>query len=518
MNLLTVLDMAAEGHSGRPLLGSPATGLTAAQLAARARRGGRYLTGAGVRTLVYIGENGPSFPLALFAAAAAGIPFLPLNYRLTAGQLASMTSGQRRPLVIADSAPSLRPEATAMTIGEWEDLLASPACGTGVPDAPEPGPDDEAVLLMTSGTTAAPKSAVLRHRHLVSYILGSVDFGSAAAEEAALVSVPPYHIAAVTNLLSNLYRGRRIVYLERFTARGWLEAASAEEATHAMVVPTMLARIVDELEAGAPLPPRLRSLSYGGAPLSPRILARALALLPDVGFVNAYGLTETSSSVAVLGPEDHRAAASSAVPAVRARLGSVGRPLPGIEIEVRKADGSPCAPGQPGQIHVRGAQVAGEYRGSGPVTDSRGWFSTRDEGYIDDGGYLFVQGRADDTIIRGGENIAPAEIEAVIEQMSGVAQVAVAGLPSDEWGQQIGAFVVPRPGARLTAEQVRDFARARLRSSRAPDTVVFVPELPHTPTGKLLRRDLVRLAAQPAISPARQGLSSRVLTGEGDLR
>ena len=129
-------------------------------------------------------------------------------------------------------------------------MLADPACGAGVPDAAEPDPDDEAVLLMTSGTTAAPKSAVLRHRHLVSYILGSVDFGAAEPEEAVIVSVPPYHIAAVANLLSNLYSGRRIVYLNRFTARSWLEVTSAERITQAMVVPTMLARIVDDLESG----------------------------------------------------------------------------------------------------------------------------------------------------------------------------------------------------------------------------------------------------------------------------
>src|SRR5258708_10126841 len=134
---------------------------------------------------------------------------------------------------------------------------------------------------MTSGTTAEPKSAILRHRHLVSYVLGTVDFSSAAADDAVIVSVPPYHIAAVANLLTNLYSGRRIVYLERFTAAGWLDTVAGEGITHAMVVPTMLARIVDELAAGtvggagaAPL--RLRSLSYGGAPLAPSILPRAL--------------------------------------------------------------------------------------------------------------------------------------------------------------------------------------------------------------------------------------------------
>lgn len=501
MNLLTLLDMAAEGHGDRLLLGTAARGLTGGQLAERARRGARHLITAGAQAVVYVGENGLAVPLAMFAAAAAGVPFLPLNYRLAAGQLSAVIGRQRRPFVIADALPALDVGAAgenaivgAVTRRKWEELLADPACGAGVPDAPEPDDDDEAVLLMTSGTTSAPKSAVLRHRHLVSYILGSVDFGAADPGDAVIVSVPPYHIAAIANLLSNLYSGRRIVYLNRFTARTWLEVTASERITHAMVVPTMLARIVDELEAGdAPVPLHLRSLSYGGAPLSPKILARALAVLPETGFVNAYGLTETSSSVAVLGPEDHRAAVASDDPAVRARLGSVGRPLPEVEIEVRDDDGNLCPPGQAGHIYVRGPQVAGEYREAGAATDADGWFATRDEGYLDGAGYLFVRGRADDTIIRGGENIAPAEIEGVLEQLPGVAEVAVVGLPSEEWGQQIGAFIVTRPGEEMSADEVREFARARLRSSKTPDTVVFVGDLPHTPTGKLLRRELATL-------------------------
>jgi acyl-CoA synthetase (AMP-forming)/AMP-acid ligase II len=500
MNLLTILDMVAAGHGDRLVLGTRARGLTGEQLATRARRGGLHLTGSGARTVIYVGENGLAFPLALFASAAAGIPFLPLNYRLARDQLAAIVGKQERPFIIADNAAQLPADAVAGVagIGEWADLLGRADLGHGVAAAAEPDPDDEAVLLMTSGTTAAPKSAVLRHRHLVSYVFGTVDFGSAAADDAMIVSVPPYHIAAVANLLSNLYSGRRIVYLERFTAAGWLEAVSAEGITHAMVVPTMLARIVEELEAGNPaVPSRLRSLSYGGAPLAPAILQRALALLPDVGFVNAYGLTETSSSIAVLGPADHREAAASDDPAVRARLGSVGRPLPHVEIEVRDADGAPRAPGQVGQIHVRGAQVAGEYRETGPVTDGDGWFSTRDEGYLDADGFLYVRGRADDTIIRGGENIAPAEIEEVIQQIPGVAEVAVVGLPSEEWGQRIGAFVVPAPGALLSEDDVRAFVQARLRSAKTPDAVIFLSELPHTPTGKILRRDLSAMSPAP---------------------
>jgi acyl-CoA synthetase (AMP-forming)/AMP-acid ligase II len=507
MNLLTILSMVEAGHGERLVLGTQDAGLTGGELGARARRGGLYLNARGARTVIFLGENGPAFPLALFAAAAAGVPFLPLNYRLAHDQLAAIVSRQDRPFIIADNAERLGADAAAGTasVAEWQDLLARPdAVPAGVAAAAEPGPDDEAVLLMTSGTTAAPKSAVLRHKHLVSYVLGTVDFSSAAPDDAVIVSVPPYHIAAVANLLTNLYSGRRIVYLDRFTAAGWLETVAAEGITHAMVVPTMLARIVEQLEAvggvsGVPAGAvRLRSLSYGGAPLTPAILERALALLPGVGFVNAYGLTETSSSIAVLGPDDHRAAVAGADPAARARLGSVGRPLPGIEIQVRAADGSPCAPGETGLIYVRGAQVAGEYRETGPVTDSDGWFSTRDEGYLDADGFLFVRGRADDTIIRGGENIAPAEIEEVLLQLPGVTEAAVAGLPSEEWGQRIGAFIVLEPGAALTEEKVRAFVQARLRSAKTPDIVLFVPELPHNATGKLLRRDLVALAAASA--------------------
>jgi acyl-CoA synthetase (AMP-forming)/AMP-acid ligase II len=330
-------------------------------------------------------------------------------------------------------------------------------------------------------------------------VLNSVEFGSSDEDEAMIVSVPPYHIAAVANLLSNLYSGRRVVYLERFTAAEWLVTVNREQVTNAMVVPTMLARIVDALEQGVAAPPTsLRSISYGGAPLAPKILERALRLLPDTGFVNAYGLTETSSSISVLGPEDHRIAFASDDPLVRARLGSVGRPLPSVTIQIRDGYGDEVPTGDIGLIFVKGPQVAGEYRGTGSVTDADGWFPTKDEGYVDADGFLFVRGRSDDTIIRGGENIAPAEIEAVLHRHEAVAEVAVVGIPDAEWGQRIAAFVVRRPHTSATAEELRDYVRAHLRSSKTPDVVRFLDELPHTPTGKILRRELVTHITVPA--------------------
>jgi acyl-CoA synthetase (AMP-forming)/AMP-acid ligase II len=216
------------------------------------------------------------------------------------------------------------------------------------------------------------------------------------------------------------------------------------------------------------------------------VVERALRQFPQTGLANAYGLTETASSVCVLGPDDHWRAIVSDDPAVRARLGSVGRPLPGVEAEIRGEDGKPLGPGETGLVFVRGEQISGEYaETSGSDTD--GWFATRDRGRLDEDGYLFIGGRADDTIIRGGENIAPAEIEDVLLQHPGVREAAVLGLPDPEWGQRLVAVLVGTGDP----DEIRSFAKERLRSSKTPDTVVFRPELPRTPTGKLLRRTLV---------------------------
>ncbi|MFD5430391.1 class I adenylate-forming enzyme family protein, partial [Streptomyces sp. NPDC127084] len=183
-------------------------------------------------------------------------------------------------------------------------------------------------------------------------------------------------------------------------------------------------------------------------------------------------------------------------PLVRARLTSVGKPLPTVEIQVQDDDGRPCPAGAVGDIVVRGAQVAGEYLESGSLVRQDGWFPTRDRGYLDERGYLFVRGRADDTIIRGGENIAPAEIEDVLARHPAVLDCVVAGVPDEEWGQVIGAFVIVRPGSHTDAAALRTWLRDRLRGSRTPEHVMFVDEFPTTQTGKIVRRDLVALLEQ----------------------
>jgi acyl-CoA synthetase (AMP-forming)/AMP-acid ligase II len=280
-----------------------------------------------------------------------------------------------------------------------------------------------------------------------------------------------------------------VVHLPDFAADGWLDVVATEGITNAMVVPTMLSRIVDHLEGAVAATPTLRSIAYGGARVSHPVLAAALKAFPETGFVNAYGLTETSSTIALLDADDHRAALTSDDPAVQARLSSAGRLIPGIEAQVRDEDGSVLPAGEAGELWVRGPQVSGEYLGKGSVVDGDGWFPTRDRAWVDPEGYLFIEGRTDDTIIRGGENIAPAEVEDVLVEHPDVHEVAVVGVPDDEWGECIVAVVVPH--REVDPEDLRAFARKTLRGSRTPDRIVFRDELPVTPTGKLLRRVLV---------------------------
>src|SRR5829696_7909503 len=341
MHVGMVIEMASDSLADRVAIGSVQGGVTFGELGARARRAGTWLRSSPGDRVVLVDENSLAVPLGLFGAAVAGKPFVPLNYRLADDRLRSILERTSPATVLAgggvaeriDGVRGLTIVPRAEFLAATEDESIEPTDGWGC------DPDGTAVLLFTSGTTGEPKPAVLRHRNLAAYLIGSVEFGAAAPDEASIVSVPPYHIAAVSSVLSTTYAGRRVVQLERFEPDAWVHTVRRESVTHAMVVPTMLRRILDVVERDGGGLPSLRSLAYGGGPMPRPVVERAMALLPAVDLVNAYGLTETSSTIAVLGPDDHRAAFASDDPAVRARLGSVGQPLPGVEVSVRDPDG-----------------------------------------------------------------------------------------------------------------------------------------------------------------------------------
>jgi acyl-CoA synthetase (AMP-forming)/AMP-acid ligase II len=486
-----LLQMAAVGAPERIAFGPRQGGVTMNELSARARRAGTLFAERPGERIAVVDLNSEAIPIALFGAALAGKPFVPINYRLTDDQLRSIVARTAPALVIAG-------EGVAERLGQIEGIevmaraeLLDAVLDETVEEAdPYAGdPDGIAVLLYTSGTTGEPKAAVLRHRNLASYIVSTVEFAGAGEDEAAIVSVPPYHIAGISSVLSSTYAARRVVHLEAFEPRTWVDLVRAEAVTHAMVVPTMLNRILDAVEADGEGLPTLRALSYGGGPMPTAVIERALRLLPGVGFVNAYGLTETSSTIALLGPDDHREALASDDPAIRSRLGSVGQPLPGVTVSIRDEAGEPCPPGERGEIWVSGEQVSGEYLGRAAGTED-GWFRTRDAGHLDADGFLYVHGRLDDVIVRGGENLSPGEIESVLVEHPAVEVAAVVGIPDEEWGEKVVAAVVPVAGAEVDEDELRDFVRARLRSTRTPERIDIRAELPFNETGKLLRRTL----------------------------
>jgi acyl-CoA synthetase (AMP-forming)/AMP-acid ligase II len=474
-NIAFLLDVAADTVGDRVAVGSRTGGTTFAELRRLARVLGARVAGESVDALSFGDANGLAGPVALFAAAWAGVPYAPVNYRLPDEQRARLLAR------LGDTHHVGAGEGDAWVAGAAGEDAGS------VPEAYRDGPTRPAVLLFTSGTTAEPKSAILEHDNLLAYALNINELASAEEDEAVLLAVPPFHIAGVAGVLSAIFSGRRIVPLARFSPEEWVDAAQREEVTHAFLVPTMLARIVGVLaERGGVALPSLRTLSYGGARMPVPVLERALELFPNAGFVNAYGLTETSATVTVLGPEEHRAALVTEDPAVRARLGSAGRPVPGVEVEVVGEDGAPVPAGAEGRIRIRGDQVSGRYVGQGSAVGEQGWLVTGDLGRIDEDGYLFVHGRSDDVIIVGGENISPGEVEDCLLRHPAVTAAAVVGVPDEEWGEQVGAMVTTVGG--VGADELAAWAREHLGGLKAPKTVTLAEELPMTPTGKVLRR------------------------------
>jgi long-chain acyl-CoA synthetase len=497
MNLMMLLEMASSGFGDRPAITNQGRSLSFADLFHASKRAAATIEAAGVERVAMLDVTSLAVPIALFGSAWSGRPFAPLNYRLTAAEVERLASQIAPALLITDAerAPVLS-KIDGIQVVVREEWLSDVTSGEPIDEAPEwpMDPEDIAVLLFTSGTTGAPKAAVLRHKHLVSYILGSVEFMGAAEDDAALMSVPPYHIAAMAAIASSIYSGRRIVQLPNFNAAEWISLAAEERITNAFVVPTMLTRIIDELEAGATSAAEalasLRAISYGGGKMPLPVIEKAMKLFPTTDFTNAYGLTETSSTISVLTPDDHREATAASEEPVRRRLVSVGRPLPTLEVQICDEDGKPLGPGERGEIHVRGEQVSGEYLGRGSQLSSEGWFATRDGGHMDEEGYLFVEGRIDDVIVRGGENLSPGEIEDVLLDHNAVSDSAVVGVPDEQWGEGVAAVIVLCAGASTSVEELQQWVKDRLRSSRVPQRIEFRDELPYNETGKLLRRQV----------------------------
>ena len=452
--------------------------------------------------------NSDDYITAYYAAAAIGATFVPLNYRAKQAELEFMINAARirvllvggRYVPLIDEVRTRLPSVgTFVTLGvehsgmiSLEKLVAAESA-----DFEEtPVDDDEVTILMyTSGTTSQPKAVMLTHNDFTAYVCGNVELADGTPRGTAVLAVPLYHIAGATNIMTSLFTGRKLVVLGQFEAGRWLEAVQSEGVTNAFVVPTMVKQLIDHADFGHYDLSSLGNLSYGGAVMPFPVIRRAIEMFPKtVGFVNAFGQTETTSTLTVLGPDDHRLEGTpEEVERKLKRLLSIGQPLPDVQVKIADDDGGELSAGQVGELLVFTPRTMKGYADKeGRVTSPEhdGWLPTGDMGWIDEDGYIFLAGRKDDMIIRGGENISPAEVEAVLYSHAGVEEAAVIGVPDVEWGQQVVAVLVCRPGAAVTEAELTEFCRQRLASFKKPERFCFMDALPKNPLGKVLKKDL----------------------------
>jgi acyl-CoA synthetase (AMP-forming)/AMP-acid ligase II len=445
---------------------------------------------------------------AYFATSLLGAVFVPLNYRATAEELEYMVTtagahvlmvGERyRPLVahVRDRllcvTHYVAMDSPQPQMDSFEALIAQ---APGEASEAEVDEEDVNILMYTSGTTGRPKGVMLTCGDFVAYVCGHTDLADGTPRGAALLCVPLYHIAGVTLMMTSVFSGRRLVVLRQFEPTEWLETVQRERITHTFVVPTMLKRVLDHPDFSRYTCTSLEVLAYGAAPMPVSVIHRAIAMFPPtVGFINTFGQTETTATVTVLLPEDHRLEGSpQEVERKLQRLSSIGRPLPDVEVRIVDAEGAEVTPGKIGEITVRTPRLMKGYLSQGDATAQtmvHGWLHTRDMGWMDADGYLYLAGRQDDLIIRGGENISPAEVEAVLYTHPAIEEAAIIGVPDVDWGEQVMAIVVPRADSPLTVEEVIDWCQQRLASFKRPAMVRFVRELPRNPLGKVLRKEL----------------------------
>ena len=491
--------------------------ITYMEMAQRVNRLANALQSRGIQRgtkVAVMAMNSPQYVETYYACAKTGAVFVPLNYRAKREEIVHMLNDSGASLLFVgkrylELVESLKPELPAI-----KDFVCidGPVDGMpGYPDLLASGSDDEiyvdideqdaTVLMYTSGTTALPKGVILTYLTLSVYVVNTMSPANPEeTPDVTLLSVPVYHVAGLTAIMSSIWGGRTLVILPQFEPQLWLEAVSKERVTHSFVVPTMLKRIMDQPDFDKYDLSSLQLITYGAAPMPYEVVRKAVDVF-TCGLMNAYGQTESTSTMTYLGPEDHRIEGTEEEKAKKLqRLRSVGRPMDDVEVAIMDRDGNILPAGKEGEICVSGSRIMREYHGQKEATEAAikdGWLHTGDVGYLDEDSYLFITGRTKDLIIRGGENISPGEIEAVLEQHPKIEEAVVIGVPDVEWGEEVKAIVVLKPGEIATPEEIIQYAKSRLASFKAPKYVAFAQELPRNYLGKVLKTDLRKLFGTP---------------------
>lgn len=441
-----------------------------------------------------------------FAAAQLDAIYVPINFRAKEDELAAMLAivepsllflGERYlPLVPADG--SLTGERIVMLDAagregrrNYDALLAG-----ADPEQlhfPEDDADATTVIMFTSGTTSVPKGVQLTHDSFSAFLLTSVTPADPDVAETNLLTVPLYHVAGLQAALAAVFGGRTLVVMPQFEPEEWLALAARHRANRAMLVPTMLKRVLEHPRFADYDLSSLDVITYGAAPMPLPVIRDAIARFPDTRFINAFGQTETASTITMLPPDDHVLTGTpEEVETKLRRLTSIGKPLDDVEVMIVGEDGAPMPDGEVGEIVARGPRMMTGYWQQAEATGDTlraGWLYTGDLAWQDGDGYIYLAGRARDFIKRGGEMISPEEVEQTLAEHPAVAEAAVIGVPDLEWGEEVRAVIV-RGGGAVTEAELIEFCRERLAGFKRPRSVVFVDALPRNVMGKVLKRDL----------------------------
>ncbi|MFI6517075.1 class I adenylate-forming enzyme family protein [Spirillospora sp. NPDC050679] len=484
----TRLRAEAAARPDAPAVTTAEGAFTYAELDALADRAAHSLRGHGVGPgdrVAHLGPNAIAFAAVMYGASRLRAASVGLNWRLPARELAAVLADARPAVLVAAPEHARLAYDAFLEAGDPAvKLIVADGWPTAAPAEPidlAPEPGDLAMLCYTSGTTGAPKGVMATNEAVFNHLRRPGAYPYVDRDSVLLNCAPVFHAAGAGWVWVPGFHGAHLVLLAQADPDSILAALAEHKVTAALLVPAVLSLLLDHPRL--PDLPDLRTIVYGASPITETALRRAMAAFPSAGFVQVYGMTETTGPVTRLDEADHREGA---------RLRSAGRPYDGVELRVVEPGGDAgLPPGATGEIQVRADQTApGYWRDEAATAEllrPGGWLRTGDAGHVDQDGYLHLTDRIKDMIVTGGENVYAGEVENVLAACPGVRDVCVVGVPDPKWGETVKAVVV----GETTAAEVIDYARARLAHYKAPTSVDFVAELPRNPSGKVLRR-LVR--------------------------
>lgn len=454
--------------------------------------------------IAVLSKNSIEYMLLYFASSKAGLVTIPLNYRLAPAEWSYILNDAQAKVLCAagnylQDVESIRSELKSIQTyigidGEsrpgwqaYQDLTA------GQPETPPSrnvSTQDDLFQMYTSGTTGYPKGAVLTHQAVTTHILQMALVHNVRPGERLLLVAPVFHVAGLNAGAFPCIAAGGCLYIQAdFKPDEVVRALSEEHIGIAILVPAMVQSCLTAVpDAAQRSYDELRLIHYGASPIAETTLRRAMDAF-KCEFSQGYGMTEMSAAIAVLSWADHQRALREK-PEL---LVAAGRPVLGTEVRIVDADDNPVPNGTIGQVLARGVQMMKGYWKQPEATAEAlrgGWMHTGDAGFLDEEGYLYIQDRVKDMVVSGGENIYPRMVEEVLFKHPAVAEVAVIGVPDQQWGEQIKAIVVLRSGMTVTEEEIIDFCRGKLGGFERPRSVDFVDSLPRTPSGKVLKRVL----------------------------